>query len=144
LNFGDIVSLENFGQCWIFSGYQFTLETALDLIPVGNAYSTCQECFDEVAPTHFSACCSDYTFTFNSSYQSTFEPNISWYLELPQSTLGDGSGYTGCTIVISNYETPQQTYDVSDWNSSTNTNLSEVFPNPIMRSCSDCEEINPC
>lgn len=145
LNFGDVVSLENFGQCWTFSGFQFTNDVAIDLLVTGSTFSTCQDCYNFVAPTYFSACCSNYTFTFEDSFQSTFEPEISWYVEIPPSGTGTGTGYTGCTIVIGNYETPNQTYlSTSDWNSSTNRDYSIVLPNPIMRNCNDCEEINPC
>jgi hypothetical protein len=144
LNFGDVVSLNNFGLCWIFSGYQFTTESSLNLIPVSQRFSNCQQCYDSFAPTYFSACCSNYTFTFNSSYQDTFEPNTAWYLELPPSTSGTGTGYTGCTVVIANYETPDQTYVQADWNNLTNTNSSPVYPFPRLYSCDDCTEINSC
>jgi hypothetical protein len=141
----EVVSLENFGQCWTFSGFQFTNDAAIDLLVTGSTFSTCQDCFNFVAPNYFSACCSNYTFTFEDSFQSTFEPKISWYVEIPPSGTGTGTGYTGCTVVISNYETPDQTYvSTTDWNSSTNRNYSIVLPNPIMRNCNDCEEINPC
>jgi hypothetical protein len=130
-------------QCWIYSGYQFTFNTS-ELLTIENEYSNCQECFNNNAPTYFSACCYNYTFKFNNEFQTGFTPNISWYVNIPPSSTGTGTGYTGCTIVISNYETPNQTYVESDWNNTTNTNTSTVFPFPIMKSCDDCTEINTC
>jgi hypothetical protein len=144
LRFGQVVSLNEYPECWQFSGYQFTNEIGEELTVNGVPYESCQECYDIVAPSYFSACCSNYTFTFDESFQSTFNPNISWFVNIPQSTGGNGSGYTGCTVVISNYITPDQTYVESDWNYTTNTNSSAIFPFPIMKSCSDCTEVNPC
>jgi hypothetical protein len=144
LEFGKTVTLSEYSECWYFSGYQFTNEVGETLTVSSVPYNTCQECYDVDAPSYFSACCSDYTFTFDSTFQSTFDPNISWYVNIPTSGSGTGTGYTGCTIVISNYETPDQTYVQSDWNSSVNTNISSVFPFPVMESCDECTEINPC
>ena len=143
LNIGDVVSISEYDQCWYYSGYQFTNEVSQDLNLI-DTYLNCQTCFDDIAPKYFSACCVNETFTFDNNFQSTFEPNISWYVVLPPSSTGTGTGYTGCTVVISNYETPNQTYVESDWNDTTNTNISTVFPFPIMKNCSDCDEVNPC
>ena len=144
LNFGQVVSLNEYPECWYFSGYQFTNEVGEVLTVNGLPYSTCQECYDTVAPSYFSACCSNYTFTFDETFQSTFDPNISWYVQIPPSGTGTGTGYTGCTVVISNYITPDQTYVQADWNNITNTNNSPVFPNPPMFDCNDCIEVIPC
>jgi hypothetical protein len=144
LNFGQVVSLNEYPECWYFSGYQFTNEIGEVLTVNGLPYPTCQECYDSVAPSYFSACCSNYTFTFDETFQSTFDPNISWYVQIPPSGTGTGTGYTGCTVVISNYETPDQTYVQVDWNNLTNTSSSPVFPFPTMNSCNDCTEVNPC
>lgn len=144
LNFGQVVSLNEYPECWYFSGYQFTNEIGEVLTVNGLPYPTCQECYDSVAPSYFSACCSNYTFTFDETFQSTFDPNISWYVQIPPSGTGTGTGYTGCTVVISNYITPDQTYVQADWNNITNTNNSPVFPNPPMFDCNDCTEVIPC
>ena len=144
LNFGQVVSLNEYPECWYFSGYQFTNEIGEVLTVNGLPYPTCQECYDSVAPSYFSACCSNYTFTFDETFQSTFDHNISWYVQIPPSGTGTGTGYTGCTVVISNYETPDQTYVQVDWNNLTNTSSSPVFPFPTMNSCNDCTEVNPC
>jgi hypothetical protein len=144
LTFGNVVSLVEYPECWYFSGYQFTNEVGEELTLNSLPYGSCQECYDTVAPSYFSACCGNYTFTFDETFQSTFQPNISWYVQIPPSGTGTGTGYTGCAIVISNYETPDQTYTQSDWNNLTNTSSSPVFPFPTMNSCNDCTEVNPC
>jgi len=143
LNIGKVVKFEENEQCWIYSGYQFTNESS-EVLTISYTYDNCQECFDENAPTYFSACCYDYTFKFNEEFQTGFTPNISWYVNIPPSVSGSGTGYTGCTTVISNYETPIHTYVEDDWNDTTNTDTSSVFPFPIMKSCDDCTEINTC
>jgi hypothetical protein len=143
LSIGESVTFSELEQCWVYSGYQFTFNTSEELT-IENEYGNCQECFNNNSPTYFSACCYDYTFKFNNEFQSGFTPNISWYVNIPPSGLGDGTGYTGCTIVISNYETPTHNYDQTDWNDLTNTEYSTLYPFPIMKSCDDCTEINTC
>lgn len=143
IEIGDVVSFTELEQCWIYSGYQFTYISSENLTII-DEYKNCQSCYDDIAPTYFSACCYDYTFKFNNDFQSTFEPNISWYVSIPPSVSGTGTGYTGCTIVVSNYETPTHTYVEDDWDESINTENSTVFPFPIMKSCNDCTEINTC
>jgi hypothetical protein len=144
LVFGQVVSLNEYPECWQFSGYQFTNQAGEVLTVNGLPFNSCQECYDVVAPSYFSACCSNYTFNFDETFQSTFEPNKSWYVNIPPSVSGTGTGYTGCTVVISNYITPDQTYVQADWNNITNTNNSPVFPNPPMFDCNDCTEVISC
>jgi hypothetical protein len=143
LSVGNVVSILEHDQCWVYSGYQFTNEMSQNFT-IFKTYRNCQTCFNDIAPTYFSACCSDYTFTFDNDFQSGFTPDISWYVNIPASISGTGTGYTGCTVVISNYQTPNQTYVEADWNPLTNTEISTIFPFPTFRKCSDCTEVNPC
>ena len=144
LNFGDVVSLDDYSQCWVYSGYQFTNDVALSLTYSGSVFTTCQECYNVVAPTYFSACCYDYTFTFDETFQNTFTPNSNWYVNISGSSLGSGTGYTGCTTVVANYSTPNQTYTSVDWDVTTNRETSNIFPYPPMRDCNDCQDVFPC
>jgi hypothetical protein len=144
LTVGEVVLISGYDRCWQYSGYQFTNETSQDISIIEN-FDSCQSCFDVVAPTYFSACCTNYTFTFDPLFQSTyFQPNNSWYVNIPPSTIGTGTGFTGCTVIVNNFQTPDQTYHQSDWNFTTNTNISVIYPFPEMKKCIDCTEINNC
>lgn len=143
LQIGNVVTFAEYDQCWYYSGYQFTNLTSEELT-ITNSFNNCQSCYNQVAPRYFSACCYDYTFSFDDPFQSLFEPNVSWYVDIPPSISGTGTGYTGCTIVVSDYQIPNQTYVQTDWNYITNTDKSVIFPFPQMKNCSECTEINTC
>ena len=83
-------------------------------------------------------------FNHKEHIESQSIPNSKWYVNIPISSLGSGTGYTGCTTVMANYLNPNQTYTSIDWNNTTNRETSNIFPFPPMRDCDDCQDVFPC